>query len=56
MSASGTQLEQKTRVLRRARRLVVKVGSNVLAGPRGVNAARVRALGADVARLVAAGR
>jgi glutamate 5-kinase len=51
-----TQPSEKARLLRAARRVVVKVGSNVLAGPTGLRAARVRALAADVATLVAAGR
>jgi glutamate 5-kinase len=46
----------KARVLGAARRLVVKVGSNVLAGPDGLRAARVRGIAADLAALVDAGR
>jgi glutamate 5-kinase len=46
----------KARTLGTARRLVVKVGSNVLAGPKGLRTARVRGIAADVAALVAAGR
>jgi glutamate 5-kinase len=46
----------KTRTLKTARRVVVKVGSNVLAGGDGLRLTRIRALAADVAGLVAAGR
>jgi glutamate 5-kinase len=38
------------------RRAVVKVGSNILAGPAGLRRGRVRALAAEVAALVAGGR
>jgi glutamate 5-kinase len=46
----------KARTLQRVRRIVVKVGSNVLAGDDGLRLARVRGLAADVSALVAAGR
>jgi glutamate 5-kinase len=46
----------RTRTLRSVRRVVVKVGSNVLAGEKGLRLARVRGLAADVATLMAAGR
>ena len=51
-----TSLEHKTRILRRARRIVVKIGSNVLAGPGGLRRPRVRALAAEFATLAADGR
>jgi len=44
------------RLLRRVRRVVVKVGSNVLAGTDGLRPTRVRALAGDVAALVAGGK
>jgi glutamate 5-kinase len=46
-----TQREHKTALLATARRVVVKVGSNVLAANGGVNAARVRALAREVAAI-----
>jgi glutamate 5-kinase len=46
----------KVRTLGAARRLVVKVGSNVLAGSSGLRTARVRAIATDVAALVTGGR
>jgi glutamate 5-kinase len=51
-----SQQREKHRILDGVRRVVVKVGSNVLAGPGGLRAARVRAIAADVAGLVAGGR
>src|SRR6185369_15306353 len=50
------QAAHKVRLLRRVRRAVVKIGSNVLAGPEGLRRARVRALAAEIAALVADGR
>jgi glutamate 5-kinase len=50
------QLAHKARLLRRARRAVVKIGSNVLAGPTGLRRERVRALAAGIAGLAAGGR
>jgi glutamate 5-kinase len=50
------RLALKARLVRRARRVVVKIGSNVLAGPHGLRRERVRALAGDIARLVASGR
>jgi glutamate 5-kinase len=47
---------EKARVLKGVRRIVVKVGSNVLAGPDGLAPARVRGIARDVAALVASGR
>jgi glutamate 5-kinase len=58
MTTAG-QTEQrahKARLLRRVRRAVVKVGSNVLSGPSGLRRERVRALAAEIAALVDAGR
>ena len=49
-------MPDKARLLARVRRLVVKVGSNVLAGEGGLRPTRVRNLAADVAALVGAGR
>ena len=49
-------MTEKDRLLSRVRRLVVKIGSNVLAGENGLRPARVRNLAADVAALVGAGR
>jgi glutamate 5-kinase len=54
--ADEDQRAHKTRLLRRARRAVVKVGSNVLAGPAGLRRERIRALAADIDTLLAAGR
>ncbi len=51
-----TATQEKARVLERVRRAVVKVGSNILAGPAGLRRGRVRALAAEVAALVAGGR
>ncbi|MGH7893777.1 MAG: glutamate 5-kinase, partial [Candidatus Binatia bacterium] len=51
-----TQAAEKKRLVRRVRRVVVKVGSNVLASPDGLRAARVRSLATDVAELSAGGR
>ena len=38
-----SQLAHKARIVRRARRAVVKIGSNVLAGRDGLRAPRIRA-------------
>ena len=51
-----SQTTDKRRALRGVRRVVVKIGSNVLAGPDGLRLPRVRSLAADVASLVATGR
>jgi glutamate 5-kinase len=59
VSATATpadQLVHKARLLRRVRRVVVKIGSNVLAGPNGLRRERVRALAAEMAELAAGGR
>ncbi len=50
------QTQQKATLLRRTKRIVVKIGSNVLAGSDGLRAARVRALAADVAAAIEGGR
>jgi glutamate 5-kinase len=55
MSSDG-QLAHKAKLLRRVKRAVVKVGSNVLAGPQGLRRERVKALGGEIAAVVAAGR
>jgi glutamate 5-kinase len=46
----------RQRALRKAHRIVVKVGSNVLAGEAGLRPARMRGLADDISALVAAGR
>ena len=51
-----SQLVPKARLLRRVRRAVVKVGSNVLAGPNGLRRDRVRMIAAEIAVLAAGGR
>ena len=51
-----SQLVQKARLLGRARRAVIKVGSNVLAGPSGLRGERVRTIAAEIAGLVGGGR
>ena len=50
------QRPHKARLLRRVRRAVVKIGSNVLAGPGGLRRERVRGLAADLATVIGAGR
>src|SRR5262249_41594869 len=51
-----SQLAHKEPLLRRVRRAVVKVGSNVLADADGLRLPRIRALAAEIAGLVAGGR
>jgi glutamate 5-kinase len=51
-----SQLAHKRPLVRRVRRAVVKIGSNVLAGPDGLRLPRIRALAAEVAELVGGGR
>src|SRR5438874_1492485 len=51
-----SQLVPKARLLRRVRRAVIKVGSNVLAGPNGLRRDRVRTIAAGIAGLAAGGR
>ena len=53
---TGTQQEHKARLLHRVRRVVVKIGSNVLAGSTGLRAERVRRLAGEIAAAVDAGR
>ncbi len=53
---SEGQLAHKPALLRHVRRAVVKIGSNVLAGPQGLRRARVRALVTEMAALIAGGR
>jgi len=55
-AAAQGQLALKPRLLRRARRVVVKIGSNVLADGHGLRGARLRALVGEIARLVTDGR
>ncbi len=50
------QRTHKARLLKRVKRAVVKVGSNVLAGPGGLRRERVRALAGEIAALVDGGR
>jgi len=54
--ALGSQRTHKAALLPRVRRVVVKIGSNVLAGPAGLRRPRVRALSAEIAALVSGGR
>ena len=56
MSPSQSQLAHKGPLLRRVRRVVVKIGSNVLAGADGLRQARIRALAGEIAAVTAAGR
>jgi glutamate 5-kinase len=53
---AASQLAHKAPLLARARRVVVKVGSNVLAGPGGLRRGRVRGLARDIAALLDGGR
>jgi len=55
-AAADDQRTHKARLLRRVRRAVVKIGSNVLAGPSGLRRERVRGLAADLATVIGAGR
>jgi glutamate 5-kinase len=55
-AVAETQAACKARLLRRVRRVVVKIGSNVLAGPQGLRRERVRALAGEIAALVDGGR
>ena len=50
------QRAHKSRLLKRVRRVVVKVGSNVLAGSGGLKRERVRGLASEIAALTADGR
>lgn len=56
MTGPETQQAYKARLLRRVRRVVVKVGSNVLASASGLRSARVRSLAAELAGIAAANR
>jgi glutamate 5-kinase len=47
-----TQLAHKAALLRRTRRIVVKIGSNLLTGSQGLRTARIAALAAEIAALV----
>jgi len=51
-----SQLAHKEPLLRRVRRAVVKIGSNVLADADGLRLPRIRALAGEIATLVAGGR
>jgi glutamate 5-kinase len=51
-----SQLVHKEPLLRRVRRAVVKIGSNVLADADGLRLPRIRALAGEIAALVAGGR
>lgn len=50
------QLPHKARLLRRARRAVIKIGSNVLASESGLRGSRIRAIAEEVAHLCEGGR
>lgn len=50
------QRPHKAALVRRVKRVVVKVGSNILAGPGGLRRPRVRALAREVSALVTGGR
>ena len=54
MTADG-QLAHKAKLLRHVKRVVVKVGSNVLAGPQGLRRERVKAIAAGIGTLIAGG-
>ena len=54
--ALETQGAHKQALVARARRAVVKIGSNVLAGDGGLREERLQALAAEIAALVAGGR
>lgn len=47
-----SQLEHKAALLRRTRRVVVKIGSNLLASATGLRAARINALAAEIVALI----
>ncbi len=51
-----TQAQHKAALLKRVKRVVVKIGSNVLAGDGGLRTARINAIAADVVAAVASGR
>jgi glutamate 5-kinase len=46
-----TALEHKQKILRRARRIVIKIGSQIVSSPAGIEEARVRGLVRDIAEL-----
>jgi glutamate 5-kinase len=46
-----TQLDYKKQILRRARRVVVKIGSQILSSEEGIEEARLRGLGRELAEL-----
>jgi len=54
--AAGEQRAHKQALVARARRVVVKIGSNVLAGDGGLREERLGALAREIAALVAGGR
>jgi glutamate 5-kinase len=55
-TAVADQRAEKRGLLPGVRRIVVKVGSNVLAGPTGLRQERVTALASEIAALIAGGR
>jgi len=55
-AAAGEQRAHKQALVARARRVVVKIGSNVLAGDGGLREERLGALAREIAALVAGGR
>jgi glutamate 5-kinase len=56
VSVVESQAAHKSPLLRRVKRVVVKIGSNVLSGPEGLRGGRVRALAGEIAALAAGGR
>jgi glutamate 5-kinase len=56
VSQTPSQLVHKGPLLRRVRRAVVKIGSNVLAGPDGLRQARIRSLAGEIAAVTEGGR
>ena len=47
----NSQLGHKQRLLRRVRRAVIKIGSSILSGPKGIDRQRLRALSEEICRL-----
>jgi glutamate 5-kinase len=51
-----TQLDYKKQILRRARRIVIKIGSQILSSPAGIEEQRVKTLARDIAELHSGGK
>lgn len=51
MKRSVTQLDYKKQILRRARRVVVKIGSQILSSPQGIEEGRLKSLTREIAEL-----